>query len=453
MPRNPDPAHDGLSETAMRDMSLEQWLAWLERLHPSTIDLGLERIREVARRLGLDFGDRRVVTVAGTNGKGSTVTLLDRLLREAGHRTGVYTSPHLLRYNERVRLDGRLAGDAELCEAFVAVERAREGVSLTYFEFGTLAAFWLFARRPLDVLILEVGLGGRLDAVNLADADVSVLTNVAIDHVDWLGATRDAIGREKAGIFRAGKAAVYGELDMPTSVAETASALGAPLYRQGQQFGWSGDPVAGPWHWHGTDADGRKVTLRDLPGCRFAADNVACVLQVLHLLGEQPSVGLLEAGLRDVTLAGRFQRLTLGERVLVLDVAHNPHAARNLATSLRREFPGRRIHLVAAMLGDKDAAGVVDALADAGDDLRWYVGELSGERGASAQMLYNHVRARGEGVATVHGDVLQAFDAADVAAQSGDVIVVTGSFLTVAGVLQHLAESGLDEVDAYQGLR
>lgn len=420
---------------------LADWLAYLERLHPTTIDLGLERIRQVAGRLPLDLGGRLVVTVGGTNGKGTTVTLLSHILRAAGRRTGVYTSPHLLRYNERVLLDGRQATDEELCAAFAEVERAREGVSLTYFEFGTLAALLLFTAVPLDALILEVGLGGRLDAVNIVDPDVAILTNVALDHMDWLGGTREAIGREKAGIFRPGRPAIYGETDMPASVAQAAEALGARLYRQGREFHWR-QGEEGRWHWRGLDAQGGSLEWRDLPACAFAPDNVGCVLQAVALLGLDLPRVRLEESLRQASLTGRFQRVERDGRTFVLDVAHNPHAAGNLAASLRRAFPGRRLHMVIAMLRDKDAAGVVESLSGL-ETVMWYVGEIQDERGAPAEILYNALRSRGENAACFTS-VEDAWEAAGRTAAPGEIVVVTGSFHTVTAVLARLAGPSLN---------
>ncbi|MDR2213105.1 MAG: bifunctional tetrahydrofolate synthase/dihydrofolate synthase, partial [Pseudomonadales bacterium] len=267
--------------------SLPEWLSWLERLHPSTIDLGLERVRQVYERLALDLRHSRIVIVGGTNGKGSTVTMLASVLRAAGYRVGTYTSPHLLRYNERVAIDGEPVSDADLCRAFAAVEALRGEVSLTYFEYGTLAALALFAERRPDYLLLEVGLGGRLDAVNIVEPELSILTNVALDHLDWLGDTREAIGREKAGIFRPGKYALYGELDPPQSVLSEAARIGALLLRQGEDFSWedNGDT----WTWRGRDARGAELTLSALPRNGFPLDNAATVVQALQLLVPHPN--------------------------------------------------------------------------------------------------------------------------------------------------------------------
>ena len=433
MKKIPDPAAD-------KPVSLDQWLSYLERLHPVSIELGLDRILQVAARLGLDFSGKKIVTVAGTNGKGSSVTLLAAMLQAAGLRTGVYTSPHLLRYNERVAIDGVPVADEPLCRAFAEVEAARGDVSLTYFEFGTLAALQLFAQAPLDYLLLEVGLGGRLDAVNIVDADAAIVTNVALDHMDWLGDTREAIGREKAGVYRRDKPAIYGERDIPASVREHAEAIGAPLYLRGREFDWSWAEDHASWHWRGRDAGGAECRYEALPLCNFALDNVAAVLQALALL--EPRVGRDEVltGLNGAAIAGRFQRFERSRRgcTVLLDVAHNPHAAVNLAASLRNHFPGRPLRLVIAMLGDKDSAGVVDALAPLGA-AGWYVGEIREARGAPAKILYNQLRERGEREVRAFAGIAEAFSAAAAEAEAGDVIVVTGSFYTVAAALELLS--------------
>lgn len=415
---------------------LSGWLRHLETLHPSTIELGLARVRQVAKRLQLDFGHAKVITVGGTNGKGSSVTMLASILRAAGYSAVTYTSPHITHYNERVGLNDRLATDAELCNGFAAVEAVRGEVTLTYFEFGTLAALWLFAQAKPDFIILEVGLGGRLDAVNIIDADVSLLTNVDLDHIDWLGDTRDKIGFEKAGIFRTGRPAIYGERSMPQSVADHARAHQIPLLQQGRDFGWQ---EAGPeWHWHGVDSNGRPVQLADLPRNGFPLDNAAAVLQVLHSLGLNLPRAAIDQGLARAELAGRFQQKQYQGLRVVLDVAHNPHAASNLAHNIRTRLAGCRVLLVLGMLGDKDSAGVVRLLGPVVDHI--YAASLAGDRGAPADVLYNHARQLGHQAISCHASATAAFAAAcaDAGAQ-GDretVIVVTGSFFTISAVLE-----------------
>lgn len=419
----------------LANRSLSEWLEWLERLHPSTIELGLERVRRVHERLDLDLSHSRILIVGGTNGKGSSVAMLAGTLRAAGHSVGTYTSPHLLRYNERVTLDGVEATDAELCEAFAAVEAVRGEVSLTYFEYGTLAALVLFAKKRPDYLIMEVGLGGRLDAVNIVEPELSILTNVALDHLDWLGDTREAIGREKAGIFRAGKSALYGESDMPQSVLSEAERIGAQLLRKGVDFAW--EEQGATWNWRGRSANGERIALEGLPRNGFPLDNAAAVVQALQLLEPGLPRAALDKGLAEAVVAGRFQRVEYKGRRVILDVAHNPHAATYLAYNLRhrvRPNQNGRILLVLAMLGDKDSAGVVQFLAPCAD--RIYAASLGGERGSSAEIIYNHARRFGHAQITCHSNVQEAFQTAHAEAEVDDTIIVTGSFFTVAAVLE-----------------
>lgn len=413
---------------------LAAWLAFLEALHPVTIELGLDRVRQVYARMGLDFGQQQLVIIGGTNGKGSSVAMLSGILRAAGHSVGTYTSPHLSRYNERVGIDGREATDAELCAAFAAVEAVRDGVSLTYFEYGTLAALQCFATLKPEFVILEVGLGGRLDAVNIVEPAVSLLTNVDLDHMDWLGDTREKIGFEKAGIFRAGKPAVYGESDMPQSVRQMAQQLGAWLMHKDEQYHWSADGDL--WQWQGQDAEGRPLQYRGLPRNGFPVDNAAAVLQALQFLRSQVQRSHIDQGLRAAVVPGRFQRLHYRGHDLILDVAHNPHAARYLAQRLAELARTRRIHLVLGMLGDKDSASVVRLLVP--HVVHVYAASLGGERGSPAEIIYNHARAAGATAASMHDQVNDALSAALEQATGDDLIVVTGSFFTVAAVLESI---------------
>lgn len=417
-------------------MNLQEWLLRLEGLHPTTIELGLERVRAVYERMGIDLSAQQVVIVGGTNGKGSTVAMLARVLQSAGYSVGTYTSPHLLHYNERVCINGRQASDAELCAAFAAVEAVRADVSLTYFEFGTLAALQFFAAERPDFVILEVGLGGRLDAVNIVEPALSILTNVALDHMDWLGATREQIGFEKAGIFRAGCPAVYGESDMPAAVRQHAAAIGSRLVQAGVDYHC--EPGFTGWTWTGRDAQGEPLVLSSLPIIPFPLANAAAVVQALQSLDAKVSEAQLRAGLQGITLPGRFQELQYQGRRIILDVAHNPHAAANLATNIRTRLRGSEIHLVLGMLADKDAAGVVEILLPAATHV--HAATLGGERGAAAEIIYNHALQIGgaELAAKVscHPSVQSAFDAACQASPPGAVIVVTGSFFTVAAVLE-----------------
>ena len=415
--------------------TLADWLAYIERQHPKSIELGLDRVREVAARMGLSAPARQVVTVAGTNGKGSTVAFIESIARAAGWKVGAYTSPHLLAYNERVRIEGVDAADDALVAAFDAVEAARGETPLTYFEYGTLSALWLFQRSDLDLAVLEVGLGGRLDAVNLVDADVAVITTVDLDHQDWLGNDREAIGREKAGIARAGRPLVLGEDDPPSSVLGRAYAIGASAIRAGCDFFF--EPLEGDrWQW-------REVGYEiDLPTPRLAAPaqlrNAATAVAALRALAEEIPEAAYAQGVADAQLPGRLQRFTRGGVEVFVDVAHNPQAARELATWLQRTPATGRTIAVFAALGDKDITGIVAAVAEGID--AWFVGGLAdaAPRGlplkAFAERLRGTVAARGEGFDTV----AQALDAALEQANGGDRVVVFGSFYTAAAALGRL---------------
>jgi dihydrofolate synthase/folylpolyglutamate synthase len=416
------------------DPSLADWLARLERLHPSAIDLGLERVRRVAEAMDL-LPAFPVLTVGGTNGKGSTCAYLDAMLRAAGYRTGLYTSPHLLRYNERVRVDGREADDAELVAAFGQVDAARGDTSLTYFEFGTLAAMRQFADAGVDAAILEVGLGGRLDAVNVFEPAAAIVTGVDLDHMEFLGDSRERIGFEKAGIFRAGRPAICADPAPPASLVAHARAIGADLRCIGRDFHVR-DGTAG-WTF-----EGRAWRLPDLPPPAMAGAcqvrNAAGALAALESLAAILPVS--EAAIRRGLAArvpGRFQRIGTAPE-LVLDVAHNPEAARALASTLRERPTSGRTLAVVGMLADKDAAGVVAALRDAID--AWWTCTPASPRALTAGALAEIVRSGGGGApVSVQPDVRAALAAAKSVAREDDRILVFGSFYTVAAVLDHVA--------------
>jgi dihydrofolate synthase/folylpolyglutamate synthase len=416
--------------------SLAAWLAYLETLHPRSIAMGLARVRDVHDRLALRV-DVPAIVVGGTNGKGSTCAFLEAMLHAAGYRVGLYTSPHLLRYNERVRIAGSEAGDAALIAAFETVERARTSnapaTPLTYFEFGTLAALVLFGEARLDAIVLEVGLGGRLDAVNIIDADVSVVTSIDLDHLEWLGSTREAIGMEKAGILRAGRPAVCGDRDPPASLLAHASAIGAPLHRIGKEFDYVDERTQ--WRYRGPLGERYGLPVPALRG-RYQLANASTALAALDLLGDRLPVdaGAVRAGLAGVTLTGRFQVLP-GRPTVVLDVAHNPHAAAVLSATLGDMGYHPRTLAVFGMLSDKDVDGVIDRMRARVDE--WLVATLPGPRGAPTDVLAQRLRDRGVPADAVRTfpDVHGALHAARDGAHDTDRIVVFGSFLTVAAAL------------------
>ncbi|MFZ6047134.1 bifunctional tetrahydrofolate synthase/dihydrofolate synthase [Pseudomonas sp. CR3202] len=421
----------------MTQRTLADWLSYLEQLHPTAIDMGLERSREVASRLGLGRPAPKVITVTGTNGKGSTCAFLAALLRAQGLKVGVYSSPHLLRYNERVQVNGLEATDQALCDAFAAVEAARGEISLTYFEMGTLAAFWLFQRAGLDAVVLEVGLGGRLDAVNLVDADLALVTSIGLDHADWLGDTRESVAFEKAGIFRAGKPALCGDLDPPRPLLEQASALAAPLFLRGRDFDLA--VGEGGWHWRGVNASGQVLELHDLPLLDLPMENAALALQAYALLGMPWQPDILQAALQGTRVTGRLDRRRIhwrGKTVsLLLDVGHNPHAAEFLAARLAAQpLAGRRL-AVFGLLSDKDLDGVLHALQT--QFAHWAVAPLPTPRSrpaAELQAALTNLRAS----VSVHQNIAAALETQCEQATANDEILVFGSFYSVAEALSWL---------------
>ncbi len=425
---------------------LAGWLQHLESLHPrgqAGIELGLERVRQVSQALG-QAPFCPVITVAGTNGKGSTVAYLESILHRAGYRVGCYTSPHLLHYNERVRLQGVPADDAALCAAFAQVEAARQaaGVFLTYFEFGTLAAWQLFAAAGCEVLVLEVGLGGRLDAVNLYDPDLALVTTVDLDHQDWLGPDRESIGFEKAGIFRAGRPALCGDADPPASLVAHAARLGSPLQLIGRDFGFQKDDENRlQWRYWGRRADG-SMQRRSLayPGLRGGVQlkNAALVIAALDTLaGVLPvSMQAIREGLIHTDIPGRFQVLP-GRPAIVLDVGHNPQALGVLAENLGGMGFFDKTYAVLGMLADKDVTGSMAALR--GRISHWFLADLEGPRGLKAEALAAQVAEADPGVSwSCHPDPAAALAAAQELAGENDRILAFGSFYTVAGALRAL---------------
>ncbi|WP_462379072.1 bifunctional tetrahydrofolate synthase/dihydrofolate synthase [Pseudomonas sp. Marseille-QA0892] len=422
----------------MSSRTLAEWLSYLEQLHPNAIDMGLDRCREVAGRLGLERPAKRVITVSGTNGKGSTCAFLAALLRGQSLSVGVYSSPHLLRYNERVRINDAEATDAQLCEAFEAVERARGGTTLTYFEMGTLAALWLFQRASLDTVVLEVGLGGRLDAVNIVDANVALISSIGLDHAEWLGTTRESVAGEKAGIFRPGQAAVCGDPEPPKVLGECAREIGAALRYRGSDY----DLVIGrdSWMWRGTDVANRALEIRGLPLLQLPMENAALAIQAFALLGFECDAASVAQALVDTRIPGRLEQHELKRDgrciTLLLDVGHNPQAASYLASRLKtRPLSGQRV-AVFGLLADKDLEGVVGPLVSVFD--RWLVAPLATARTRPAEALQSVLLAEGAD-ATVQPSVQAALDSLERDARDGDEIVVFGSFYCVAEALDWLA--------------
>lgn len=423
----------------MTQRTLADWLAWQEGLNPKGIELGLERVRQVWDALGAPPPAATLISVAGTNGKGSVVAYCDAILRAGGYRVGTYTSPHLQRYNERIRIDGSEVSDAALCEAFSAVDAARGDVPLTYFEFGTLAALWLFSRAPLDAAVLEVGLGGRLDAVNLVDADLALVSSIDLDHQEWLGNDRDSIGYEKAGIFRAARPAVCGDPEPPPRLVAHADAIGARLQLAGRDFRAvrHGDQ----WDFEARSGARRGLPLPGMRG-RHQLANAATALAGLGAIVARLPVDqrAVREGLLSARVPGRME-LFPGDPPWLLDVAHNPHAARALAATLADQYVAGRTLAVLGMLTDKDAAQVVGALDGQVD--HWLLVGTEGPRGMSAGQLRERLPA---GLSCeLCSDVTAAMRRARTQAHGDDRLLVLGSFLVAGQARDWLASQAARE--------
>ncbi len=424
-----------ISDRPLTARTFTEWLQWIETLHPRSIDLGLERVHAMLDAIALRRPPFTVITVGGTNGKGSTVTMCDAILRAAGYRVGAYTSPHLVRFNERVRVQGRMASDEELRAAFERIEARRGGTSLTYFEYGTIAALDIFREQQIDIAVLEVGMGGRLDAVNAVAPDAAIVTSIGIDHTNWLGPDRESIAREKAGIFRAGRPAICGDADPPASLLEAAERVGASLQLYGRDF--RAIPAEGGWSFQ---FDGQTRSGLPFPALRGAYQlrNAACALTALATLADR--FPLTQAHIREGLLAaivpGRFQVIA-GTPSIILDVAHNVQAAEALALNLKQHRVPGRTHAVFGMLTDKAIADVARAVADQVDC--WYAASLTNPRGATAAQVAASLSQAGVR-APVHqfARVTDAYEAARQAAQSMDRILVFGSFYTVGDILTRL---------------
>ena len=406
--------------------NLDQWLTYLLAIHPSEIDMGLTRVAEVAKRLDVLSLASKVITVAGTNGKGTSCAMLESILRKAGFSVGVYSSPHLLRYNERVRINQQDASDASLIEAFCAIEAARADISLTFFEYATLAGLYLFKAAKVDVAILEVGLGGRLDATNIIDSNAVILTSIDLDHQEYLGDTRELVGREKAGVFRQHCVAVVGEPDLPQSVKDYAEYMHTDLYRVGYEFDYflSG---ADSTTWCFSSS---KQTFNDLPVPRLPLANAASVVALVSQVWPNISQQCIADGLLTAQLAGRLEQVS-EQPLVLLDVAHNPHAARYLAKQLQA-YQGRRIVALCGMLKDKDIKAVLAELAP--QISQWNLVGLDNPRGASSNLLY---QALPDDVSRSHAveylDIASAWHGIQSTISKDDVVIVFGSFYTVAG--------------------
>ncbi|MBH1958051.1 bifunctional tetrahydrofolate synthase/dihydrofolate synthase [Polaromonas sp.] len=422
---------------------LADWLAHCERLHPKSIDMGLDRVRAVAERMGLKF-DCPVITVAGTNGKGSTCAMLEAILMESGYRTGVYTSPHLVHFEERCRVRGDIVSATDLVAHFASVERARcqngDEISLSYFEFTTLAILQLLADAKLDVVILEVGLGGRLDAVNILDADCAVITSIDLDHMELLGNDREAIGFEKAGIMRAGRPVIVSDPVPPQSILDQAAKLGADLWRFGQDFNFSGDKLQ--WSWAAAkDKGGRRYAGLAYPALRGVNQlvNASGVLAALTALRERLPITAqaVRNGLSMVELPGRFQIIP-GQPTLVLDVAHNPHSVAALTENLDAMGFYPCTHAIFGAMADKDVAPMLARIGPLID--KWYFTDLPTPRAASGEALcaaWQAGNSRPDATANAYKTPEAALAAAVLAANPTDRIVVFGSFYTVGGILKN----------------
>jgi dihydrofolate synthase/folylpolyglutamate synthase len=422
--------------------SLESWLQYISSVHPREIELGLERSQRVAANLSLGKPAPLVVTVAGTNGKGSCVATMEAILQEAGYKTGCYTSPHIHVFNERIRINATNVTDAPLISAFAAIDEARDGETLSYFEFATLAGLYLLRENNVDVALLEVGLGGRLDAVNIVDADIAVISSIGIDHTDWLGNDIESIAVEKAGIMRPKIPTIFGGEQPPNAIINRAQELGSPLIISGQNFHVEQNVANTSWRWRGQNREAEPIDWSDLPIPSLMLSNVAASLQALKLLPISIEIEAVVAALAELALAGRFdKRRDLGNgRAVIFDVAHNPDAMRQLAIRLhsyKAENQGAgRIAAVLAMMADKDVLGMITALEYCVDI--WYIAQVDEARSMAADEVAQSMK--NVGIASDQGLILQfdsvesAYRAACDQTEAEDAVLVTGSFLTVAAV-------------------
>ncbi len=420
--------------------SLKGWLDWQESLHPLAIDLGLERAARVHQALNYDTIKPLTITVAGTNGKGSCIAYLENIFRAQGYCVGSYSSPHILKYNERIKIDGKPVSDELICEAFSRIESVRADTSLSYFEFGTLAALDIFRRSSLDVQLLEVGLGGRLDAVNIIDPDVALISSIGIDHVDWLGATRSSIAQEKAGIFRANTPAIIGDCEPPLSLVQCALEKKADLFCINKDFHYQ--KQATTWDWYFCDTH-----LSDLPEPGLKGEhqyrNASIAILAVQLLAKKLAVTdeSIRIGLKNTQLLGRFQLINDKIPVL-LDVGHNPEAVKTLLEYLVMTFPGKRIHAVFSMMKDKDIATVLEIMHPVVSD--WFFAPLKNPRAATEVMMREFFsRSSVKQVSFGYTGFAEAFNAAKNQAQQDDLLLVFGSFFLISDCLNEFEKSEL----------
>lgn len=420
--------------------SLPGWLRWQEGLHPLAIDLGLERVAAVYDALNPRHHKPLTITVAGTNGKGSCVAYLEAIYKAQGYRVGSYTSPHIIKYNERIKIAGEPVSDELICEAFARIESVRDNHSLSYFEFGTLAALDIFWRSELDIQLLEVGLGGRLDAVNIVDPDIALITSIGIDHVYWLGDTREAIGREKAGIFRAATPAIVGDPNPPESVMATAHEKNALPHGINKDFYYKKHLPT--WDWHGGEKHHFDLPEPALKGEHQYRNASSAILAVELLSGSLPvSETAIRQGLETAGLKGRFQ-LFPGDNPIIVDVGHNPEAVNTLADYLAEYFPERRVHAVFSMMKDKNIAGVLEIMDPVVDD--WFFVPLANHRAISETAMREiFLQSPASKVCFGFKGFADAFNAAKNQAQPGDVLLVFGSFFLVSDCLNEFEKSEL----------
>lgn len=419
----------------MRFNSVEEWLKWQEGLHAQGIELGLDRCSKVAHDMELLSPKFITVSVAGTNGKGSSIEIIAAILKDSFYKVGCYTSPHLIKYNERIRINGVQVTDQMLCESFNRIDNVRKNISLTYFEFGTLAALDIFHQVGIDIALFEVGLGGRLDAVNCIDANIALITSIDLDHIEWLGTDRESIAYEKAGIFRDNQSAVCSDLNPPMALFEHAKKVGTILHTIDKDFHYQ--LFQDSWSWQCND-----IAYLDLPCpsqynvCQV--QNAAGALMVLYLLRDRVNIDitLIKQGLQSFNIAARFQMIAQEKRI-ILDVAHNNQAAENLMNNLKRLPSQGKIHLIIGMLKEKDHAGFLSRLIDITD--YWYTLTISTPRGSNSRVLKKKLLDLGVTVPiSEHANISDAFSRVDAHFQLHDTIVVTGSFISVGKAIKYL---------------